>query len=478
VLEIKIGASTNYSDIIAAGGSFISGGYVGTIDTNYFNPLINRSAWSGNSGGFANTTVILPASAAGQSVQLRWRCGTDNGNGSSVAGCALIPVAITSRVCCANSAPLLPAQLNQTMAESALLLVTNTVTSLGVPANPVNYALLSAPANATIDANGIISWTPSEAQGPSTNLFITAATNSGAPSLYSTNSFTVVVTEVNSAPVLPATTNYTIAELTLLTVTNTASDADLPANTLSYTLSVTSADGEVTNASISPGGVITWTPSEAQGPSTNTFMTVVTDDGSPPLSATNTFTVEVYEVNTAPVLPALTNLTIAKLTPLTVTNTATDSDLPANTLAYTLSVTSADGPVTNASISANGVITWTPSAEQGPSTNVFTTVVTDFNPLAVNAQNLSATNAFMVVVAASSVTPAPVIESITISSGIATITWSSATNHTYRLQYKDALDSTNWQDLPPDVTATTSTASSTNVIDNTALRFYRVMALP
>ena len=478
VLEIKIGASTNYSDIIAAGGSFISGGYVGTIDPTFFNPLINRSAWSGNSGGFTNTTVILPASAAGQSVQLRWRCGTDNGNGSSVAGWRIDTISITSRVCCANSAPLLPAQTDQTIPEGALLQVTNTVTSPGVPANPVNYGLLNAPAGATIDANGIISWTPSEAQGPSTNLFITAATNSGVPTLYTTNNFTVFVTEVNSAPALPAQTNYTIAELTLLTVTNTAGDTDLPANTLSYTLSVTSADGPVTNASISPDGVITWTPSEAQGPGTNTFTTVVTDDGSPPLSATNTFTVEVYEVNTAPVLPVQTNFTIAKLTLLTVTNTATDSDLPANTLSYTLSVTSAAGPVTNASISAGGVITWTPSAEQGPSTNVFTTIVTDFNPLAVNAQNLSATNAFVVVVAAASATPAPVIESITISSGIATITWSSATNRTYRLQYKDALDATNWQDLPPDVTASSSTTSSTNAIDSTSLRFYRVLALP
>src|SRR6185436_16431894 len=144
----------------------------------------------------------------------------------------------------------------------------------------------------------------------------------GTPPLSATNSFTVIVTEVNSAPVLPIQPNFTIAELTTLLVTNTATDPDLPANNLSYLLL------GPTNASISVNGVISWTPTEAEGPSTNTFTTIVTDDGVPALSATNSFTVVVSEVNSAPVLTVQTNYTIAELTTLTVTNTASDSDLP------------------------------------------------------------------------------------------------------------------------------------------------------
>src|SRR5207248_2293543 len=116
------------------------------------------------------------------------------------------------------------------------------------------------------------------------------------------------------------------------------------------------------------------------------------------LNATNSFIVVVNELNTAPVFPAQSNLTINELSALTVTNTATDADIPANTLSYTLTVTCGATPVTNASISASGIITWTPTEAQGPSTNTFTTVATDSNPLAVNAQNLSATNSFTVVV--------------------------------------------------------------------------------
>src|SRR5207248_1661246 len=72
---------------------------------------------------------------------------------------------------------------------------------------------------------------------------------------------------------------------------------------------------------------------------------------------------------------------------------ASDPDYPANSLTYSLT-----GP-NNASIDANGVITWTPSAAQDLSTNLFTTVVTDFNSSAPPAlQHLSATNSFTVVV--------------------------------------------------------------------------------
>src|ERR1017187_4664821 len=83
VLEIKIGAGI-FQDILSAGGSFERGGYSEIINTNAVNSsLIGLAAWSGNSGGWITTTVDLPASAAGQNVQLRWRCVTDNSGGGN-----------------------------------------------------------------------------------------------------------------------------------------------------------------------------------------------------------------------------------------------------------------------------------------------------------------------------------------------------------------------------------------------------------
>jgi hypothetical protein len=77
VLEIAIGAG-GFQDIITAGGSFVSGGYVGTISTCCSNPLAGRPAWTGNSNGYTTTVVAMPAAAAGQSVRLRWRMASDD----------------------------------------------------------------------------------------------------------------------------------------------------------------------------------------------------------------------------------------------------------------------------------------------------------------------------------------------------------------------------------------------------------------
>lgn len=74
VLELKIGGGS-YTDIVAAGGSFVSGGYNTTLTTTNGNSLGGRLAWSGNSSGFITTVVNLPATTSGQTIQLRWVCG-------------------------------------------------------------------------------------------------------------------------------------------------------------------------------------------------------------------------------------------------------------------------------------------------------------------------------------------------------------------------------------------------------------------
>ncbi len=79
VLEISINSGA-YQDIVTAGGSFAAGGYNGTIDPGFLSPIANRAAWTGTSAaGYTTTTVNLPASAAGQSIRLRWRLGSDDG---------------------------------------------------------------------------------------------------------------------------------------------------------------------------------------------------------------------------------------------------------------------------------------------------------------------------------------------------------------------------------------------------------------
>ena len=206
----------------------------------------------------------------------------------------------------------------------------------------------------------------------------------------------------------------------------------------------------------------------AQVPGVYTFTTVVSNSNpydlvNPQLSATNSFTVTVNAVHNGPSLPTQSNVTVTELTLLTVTNTAIDNDVPLLPLTYTLV-----NPPAGAVIDTNGVITWTPSQAQAPGVDVITTVVSD--------GSLSATNSFTVTVNVASNDFR--ILSITMSNGIATVTWTSVAGNYYRLQYKDDLTSATWTDVTPDVQATGQTTSTTNGLGVATQRFYRVMLVP
>src|SRR5206468_824514 len=148
-----------------------------------------------------------------------------------------------------------------------------------------------------------ISWMPTEAQGPGTNIVTVMVTDNGTQNLSDTKSFTVIVNEVNTVPVLTVPANQVINELTTLNVSASATDSDIPTNTLTFSL-VSAPAGMTINAN---NGAISWMPTEAQGPNTNTVTVRVSDNGSPNLSDTKSFTVTVNEVNSAPVLTMPTN---------------------------------------------------------------------------------------------------------------------------------------------------------------------------
>lgn len=208
VLEIQIGASP-FLDILAAGGSFISGGYNQTIrsDPPGDNPLDGREVWGGLSGGFITTTVNLPAAAAGQSVVFKWSLGTDNGNAFGGAGWYVDTIAVQEGYTCCNSAadlavaqvPLFdPAVLGQP------LTYTITVTNSGPePAYsvvvtdtiPASVSFDSATANGSY-SNGIVTWTlGTMANGAGSNVSLTVT-----PSTFDPITNIVTVSSVTSDP--------------------------------------------------------------------------------------------------------------------------------------------------------------------------------------------------------------------------------------------------------------------------------------
>ncbi len=365
--------------------SFISAPAGATIDGSGVIHWTPGETWGGS-----NATLIVKV--------------TDNGV-SSLSATNSIAVAVIDT----NSPPVLTVPDDLFADELTPLSAAATADDPDIPADTLTFSLVTNPAGMSIDpVTGVITWTPMETQGPSTNIVTLKVVDSGTPSLNDMKSFTVVVREVNSAPTVIVPIDQSIDELTTLTVTNSATDADMPLEAMTFSL-INPPDG----AMIDPtSGVFTWTPTEAQGPSTNTIVVRVADDNlydinSPQLAATNAFKVFVKEVNNRPVLPTIDPQTIDELATLTITNTATDSDLPTNELVYTM----VEAP-SGAAIDVNGVVTWTPSEAQGPSTNTFTVSVTDTNAFAVTNNQLSATNTFTVVVREVNAAPTLVVTNV------------------------------------------------------------------
>src|SRR5581483_5258020 len=284
-----------------------------------------------------------------------------------------------------TQAPTLPTQRDWVISTLTDLVITNTASDVADPNLVLSYQLINPPPGATINLAGIIQWTPGVLQGPSTNIFTTVVTDNGFPALSATNSFLVIVGQVNHPPLLPPQTDRTISSLTQFVVTNTATDPDLPAERLVYEL-INPPVGMV----IDNQGIIRWTPTGVQVPCTNIIITAVTDDGTPNMSATNNFTLVVMDPRNVLYLPQQPDKTLQWPAELIVANTATSLLVPTNGMAYHL-ISAPPG----ATIDNQGIIRWVPSGAQVPSTNLITTEATD-----EGTPPLSVTNSFTVVVLA------------------------------------------------------------------------------
>ncbi len=273
-----------------------------------------------------------------------------------------------------NRTPVLNAIGNKAVDELAPLTFTATASDLD-SGDALSFSLdAAAPTGASIHpTTGAFTWTPAEDQGPGSYPVTVKVCDNGTPVKCDEEAITVTVDEVNVAPVLDAIGNKSMAEGNELSFTAMASDADLPANTLTFSL-VNGTSGSVPEgAAITTGGAFTWTPTEAQGAGSYTFDVCVSDSA---LSDCETITVTVSEVNVAPVLGAIGNKVVAEQAPLSFTATASDADLPAQTLTFSLADGTGAVPA-GAAITTGGAFTWTPTEVQGPGSYTFDVCVSD-----------------------------------------------------------------------------------------------------
>ncbi len=258
-------------------------------------------------------------------------------SGMGQTGSAAVTYTVAS-----NVAPALNVISDQATDELVTLVFTATASDAnGYP--PLVYSLDAGSVGA-LTPGGVFTWMPTEAQGPGV---YTATVRVSDGALEASETFTITVAEVNTAPVLAAIGDRAVAELTLLTFTAAATDTDIPTQSLTFTL----AAGSV--GSITEGGIFTWTPAEVDGPGVFT-ATIQVSDGA--LVDSEIVSITVAEVNAAPILGALADRLVQLGATVSFTATASDADIPVNPLTFTLDAGSV-GAVT-----PGGAFAWTPEA--------------------------------------------------------------------------------------------------------------------
>jgi len=192
VLEISIDGGA-FQDILTAGGSFVSGGYNGTLVGGTLNPISGRSAWTGLSGGttaaptYLNTVVNLPNAAAGKDIRLKWRVGADDtvAAGGTAPGQRIdnLVVSDTSYACtpsCGGVRIVVGSSLNRTSPST----VVASITIQNIGSSPANNVML------TLARLGITNGTPlPQALGnlaPGASVSTTVTFNNATPGAAST----------------------------------------------------------------------------------------------------------------------------------------------------------------------------------------------------------------------------------------------------------------------------------------------------
>ncbi|MBK7847180.1 MAG: cadherin domain-containing protein [Zoogloea sp.] len=258
--------------------------------------------------------------------------------------------AIAVTVTSANdNAPVITSGATASVAENTTAVMTVTATDTDQPAQSLSFSIIGG-ADATKFAinssTGALSFltapdfeTPTDAGGD--NVYDVTVQVSDGQGGTDSQAIAVTVTAGNdNAPVITSGTTVSVAENTTAVMTVTATDADQPAQTLSFSIVGGADAGKFTiNSSTGALSFLTApdfeTPTDAGGDNVYDVTVQVSDGQGSTDSQAIAVTVTAGNDN-APVISSGATASVAENTTAVMTVTATDADQPAQTLSYSI----------------------------------------------------------------------------------------------------------------------------------------------
>ncbi|MFT5122200.1 MAG: hypothetical protein ACI97B_000828, partial [Verrucomicrobiales bacterium] len=222
-----------------------------------------------------------------------------------------------------NFPPVISAVTNQTMQEGALLQVD--LFASDPEGDGLTFSFTNLPPFTTFTSisNGVgrIDFTPGYTDSGVYTIGV-LVTDDGFPTTNAMTNFVLTVEELNDPPVLAAISNQVVQETATLEIPVNATDPD--GDLLTFSLLDLPGFAVFTNLTNGVGRIDVAPDYTNEG--VYAISVIVTDDGTPPLSATNLFTLTVEDLNRPPVLGVISNQVVQEGASLEVPINASDPD--------------------------------------------------------------------------------------------------------------------------------------------------------
>jgi MYXO-CTERM domain-containing protein len=338
VIEFSTDDGGSWADIASLG---VDPGYGGELSDCCNNPLAGRPALVGTSAGypaFGAATLDFGTQLAGERVLLRFRIATDAGAGAAgwdldnitVAGTDNTPFyerLIQDGTC--QIAPTVSAGDDQTVASGAAVSLAGTASDGNGDALTVEWTQESGPAVTLTGADTLTPSFTAPTLTADTELVFELTANDGFQSISDT--VTVTVLRTNGAPIVVAGDDQTVDPGAAVTVTGSATDPDDAVGTLTFAWTQQSGP-EVALTGASTATVSFTAPSLAADSDIVLALEVTDPRGA---SGSDTVTIHVRRVNTAPVVDAGPAQSVASAAAVTLAGTATDPEGDPLTVSWT-----------------------------------------------------------------------------------------------------------------------------------------------